>query len=125
MLASNGRLEPVEHVGLVERPVEAALAAGAVVSRDEDQRVVELADALEAVDDAADLVVDVLELGGEHLHLAGVQPPALVVVQRVPGRDLGDALGELGVLGERTPSRFWLARICSRATSQPMSNLPR
>ena len=29
------------------------------------------------------------------------------------------------VSGGMMPSRFWFARICSRAASQPMSNLPR
>ena len=69
-------------------PAEAAFPAGAVVGGDEDQRVVELADALERVDDSADLVVDVFHLGREDLHLAGVELRCSFGFERVPGGDL-------------------------------------
>ena len=67
------RLQTVQHVGLVESAGQPALAAGAVVGRDEDQRVVEFADAFELVDDAADLQVDPFHLCGEDFHLPRVE----------------------------------------------------
>ena len=88
----------VEEAVLVEGAVQAALAAGAVIGGENDQRVVELADPLEVVQDAAELVVGVGELAREGLHLAGVKG-LFLVVQGVPGRDLGVARGELGSLG--------------------------
>ena len=67
------RLQSVEDVGLVEGSVEPALAAGSVVGGHEDQRVVELADSFEGIDDPTDLVIDVLELRREDFHLSGIQ----------------------------------------------------
>ena len=56
----------------VEQSVHAAFGAGSVVARDvEDQGVVELAGFADGVDDAADLVVGVIEEGGEGFDLAG------------------------------------------------------
>ena len=51
----------VEELVLVERAVRAALAAGAVVGDDDDDRVVELPGLLEVVDSRADLVVGVAQ----------------------------------------------------------------
>ena len=61
--------------------------------------VVELAHALEAVDQPADLVVGVVEEGGEGLLEAGGQAP-LVLGQVVPRLDAGVAGGQLGALGD-------------------------
>jgi hypothetical protein len=92
------RLQAVQHVGLVEGAGQAAFPAGAVVGGDEDQRIVELADAFQLGDDAADLQVDPFELRGEDLHLPHVEL-LLRVRQRVPCRDFVDALGQQGVRG--------------------------
>ena len=62
--------QTVEHDHLVEGAGQAALGAAAVVAPDvEEQRVVELAQLLERVDDAADLVVGVRGEAREDLHL--------------------------------------------------------
>ena len=67
--------DAVEVGHLVEHAVHAAFGAGAVVADVvDDQRVVELADVLDGLHDAADLVVGVRGEGGEHLHLPGEQP---------------------------------------------------
>ena len=69
-----GQRDAVLHGQLVERAGDRALHAGAVVAPDpEDQRVVELAQLLDGVDHAADVVVGVLGEAGVHLHLAGVE----------------------------------------------------
>ena len=96
----------------LNEPVDAALGRGAVVGDDHDQRVVELADLLERVEDAAEVVVGVRDEAGEDLHHPGVQPP-LVVGQRVPLRHVGVARRELGVGGSR-PSSCWRANTVSR-----------
>ncbi len=63
----------VEEGHLVQQPVEAAFGARAVVAHDVDhERVVELADLVDRVDDAADFVVGVGGEGREDLHHAGV-----------------------------------------------------
>ena len=100
------RLQAIEHVGLVECAGEAAFSARAVVGRDEYQRIVEFADPFEFGDDAADLQVDPFHLRGEHLHLAGVEF-LFRLRQRVPGRNLVDALRELSIRGDDT--EFFLA----------------
>ena len=75
--------------GQVEgRAERRAFGARAVVALDiDDQRVVELAHVLDRLDHAADLVVGVGDIGGEHLRLAGEQL-LLVGVERVPFRQI-------------------------------------
>ena len=64
-------VDAVEERDLVRRAERPALGAGAVVAVDvDDQRVVELAQVLEGLDHAADLVVAVGGVGGEDLDLA-------------------------------------------------------
>ena len=75
------------------------------------------------LDDAADLVVGIGGVGGEHLGLAGEQL-LLVGRQRVPLRQVYPARRSACAFAGITPSRFWLAKICSRMAFQPMSNLP-
>jgi hypothetical protein len=61
------------HRHLVERAGDRALHAGAVVTPDpDDQRVVQLAQLVDRVDDPADVVVGVLREPGVDLHLTGV-----------------------------------------------------
>ena len=73
----------VEELVLVDRAVRPSFGARAVVGDHHDQRVVELADRLQEVEQSPDLVVGVLEEAGEHLHHAGVEPP-LVVGEIIP-----------------------------------------
>ena len=64
------------------------LGAGAVVAADvDDDRVVELAEVLDLLDHAADLVVGVRDVRGEHLGLPREQL-LLVGLERVPLRQL-------------------------------------
>ena len=77
----------------------AALLAGAVVRQQQDDGVVEDAEALEILEEPADLGVGVLEEGGERLLEPGRQAP-LVLRQRVPRLDAGVAGGEPGVGGQ-------------------------
>ena len=61
-------------VSSLNEPVIGALHAGAVVTPDpQDQRVVELAQLVDRVDDPTDVVVGVLRVAGVDLHLAGVE----------------------------------------------------
>ena len=78
-LADLGR-EPV----LVDAALGPALGAGAVVGEEHHHRVVEQPVSLEAVEQAADLVVGVRQEAGEDLLLAGVHP-TLLGAQAVPG----------------------------------------
>ena len=90
----------VEVNDLVERAVDCALGARAVVADDVvDERVVEDVQVLEGVDQPADVVVGVLQEPGVDLHLAG-QHRLELVGHVVPGRDLGRAGGQLGVGGD-------------------------
>ena len=82
------------------------------------------------LDHPADFMIGVGGIGGEHLGLAGVKL-LLDEGERIPSRQPGAAISLLTIrpgrelrLGGMTPSRFWLAKICSRSFSQPMSNLP-
>ena len=87
----------VEERDLVRRAHRSALGAGAVVAVDvDDQRVVELADIIEGLDHAPDLVVIVGRIGSEHIDLFDEQ--FLLVgrkfiprLQQIvgPGRQLG------------------------------------
>ena len=93
---------------LVERAVEGALRARAVVADHVvDERVVEDAELLERVDQPSDVVVGVLEEAGVDLHLP-CEHGLELLGHVVPGRDLVVARGELGVLGDH-PELF-LAR---------------
>ena len=109
---------------LVERALERAFGAGAVVAADvDDQRVVELAHVLDRLDDAADLMVGIGGVAGEHLRLARVEL-LLDRARASPTSAESSGQGVSWVFAGITPSRFWLAKICSRSFSQPMSNLP-
>ncbi len=85
----HGEGEAVEVGDLVRRAVHRALGAHAVVAADEDdQGVVELAELLDRLDDAADLVVGVGHVGGPDIDLAEIEL-LLVGGQRVPlGQDV-------------------------------------
>jgi hypothetical protein len=72
--------DAVEELVLVERAVRAALAAGAVIGDDDDDRVVELLGLLQVVDEPPDLRVGVGHEAGEDLGHAR-EEPALVGVQ--------------------------------------------
>ena len=78
-------------------PVRSALGAGAVVGDEHDQRVVELADRLQEVEQAAVVMVGVRQEAGEDLHHAGVEL-LLVGRQRVPVLHVGIVAREFGVL---------------------------
>ena len=74
-----GERDAVLHRHLVERAGDGALHAGAVVAPDpDDHRVVELAELLDRVDHAADVVVGVLREARVDLHLARVERLELV-----------------------------------------------
>ena len=102
-----GRLErahAVEHRHLVEAAVRRAFGGGAVVAEDVvDQRVVEDLQVLQRVEQAADVVVGVLEERGIDLHLAGenrLERRGHVVV----GGDLVGPLGQDGIRRESRPA---------------------
>ncbi len=84
-----------------------ALGACPVVGDDHDQRVVQLADRLEEVQQAPDLVIGVLEEAGEDLHHAGVEP-AFVVGELVPLLHVGVVSRQHRVLGD--DAQFLLPR---------------
>ena len=92
--------DAVEVGHLIEQAVHGAFAARAVVADDvEDERVVQLAEVLDGLDDAADLEVGILAEAGEDLHLAG-EEPLLVGTERVPVLDGLGLGGELGAGGD-------------------------
>ena len=92
-----GQRDAVLHRQLVERAGDRALHAGAVVAPDpQDERVVELAQLLDRVDHATDVVVGVLREAGVDLHLAGVER-LQVVGEAVPGGEGLVARRQLGV----------------------------
>ena len=97
------RIDAVEHRHFVRRAVHLALGAGAVVAVDvDDQRIVELAHVFDRLDDAADLVVGVGHVGGEHIDLADEQ---LLLVRRELVPLLEHVLGpgrQLGILRDHT-----------------------
>ena len=114
-----GERDAVLHGELVERAGEGPFHAGAVVAPDpDDQGVVELAELLDRVDDAADVVVRVLGEPGIDLHLTGVEGPQRVrnVVPCWEGVVTGR---ELGVL--RDHAEFLLAG--ERLLPQPVPAL--
>ena len=82
---------------LIEGAFERALGARAVVADNvDDQRVVELALVLHFLDDAADFMVGVGGIGGEHFGLARVKR-LLDQRERVPSRQLRAAISVLTV----------------------------
>ena len=89
----------------MNEPARSALGAGAVVAHDQNDRVVELAEALDEVDHPPDLCVGVLEEAGEHLHHPRVQPP-LVVAEVVPGLDPVRTLAQLRSRRAGGPTRL-------------------
>ena len=115
---------PLSVVISLKQPFERALGRGAVVADDVvDQRVVEHAEIVERVDDAADIVVGLLEEAGIDLHLARQHRFELgghVVPRRGSPRAGRSARRRSGM----TPSFFCRAKISSRSLSQPPSNLP-
>ena len=126
--------DAVRELHLVDGAVRAALAAGAVVRDDDDERVLELAVLLQVVEQAPDVVVGVGEETRVHLGHPG-EEPLLLVVQRIPRagdveqrerlplgpvRVSGVPIGLIGgssVSAGTMPSSFWLASVCSRIAS--------
>ena len=89
---------PLSVVISLKQPLQRALGRRTVVADDVvDQRIVEDAEILERVDQAADVMVGLLEESRVDLHLPR-QHRLEIVGHVVPGRDLGVARGELGVL---------------------------
>ena len=87
-------IQAIQHDHLVPGAGQATFGAGTVVTPDvEEQRVVELAQRLQRIHDAAHLVVGVGGEAGKDLHLAGVQ--ALLV-----GGQIRPVLDSLGLPGE-------------------------
>ena len=90
------RIGSVEHGDLVRRAVQRAFGARAVVAADvDDQRIVELPDVLDSLDNPADLVVGVGHVGGENIHLPQeelllIRRELIPLLQQVlrPGRQL-------------------------------------
>jgi len=88
----------VGEASLVDRPLLAALRAGTVVGHQDHDRVVAVADIVDEVEDAADLLVRVGQERGEALHEA-FRERARTVVERLPGRDPGRTGRQRGPLG--------------------------
>ena len=83
------------------RSLQATLTTGAIVGGDHDQRVRKRTRAIERRNDAADLVIHMLELGGKCLHLAGIQL-LLLGRERIPCGNVTRAGGWLCALRENT-----------------------
>ena len=96
-LAGLQRRHPVEVRHLVEGAVEGPLSGRTVVADDVvDDRVVEDSEVVDGVDQPADVMVDVLEEPGVHLHLT-LQYRLEIVGHVIPCGDLGVTSSELGV----------------------------
>ena len=94
-----GQRDAVLHGQLVERAGDGALHAGAVVAPDpDDQRVAQLAELVDGVDHAADVVIGVLGVARVHLHLAGVER-LQVLGHVVPGGERLVPCRQLGIGG--------------------------
>jgi hypothetical protein len=108
---------------LVQGALRRALGGGAVVADDGvDQGVVQHPERLDGVDEAAEVVVGVLQEPGVDLHLAG-QHRLELLVHVLPGRDLLMPPGELGVLGDDAELLLAGERLL-RSRSQPWSKRP-
>jgi hypothetical protein len=115
---STGNSHAVEERDLVGRAQRPALGAGAVVAVDvDDQRVVELAQVLEGLDHAADLVVAVGGVGGEDLDLADEQ---LLLVGGELSQGFSTSFGQGVSLASRgiTPELLLVLEDASRAASR-------
>ena len=127
--------DAVGELHLVDGAVRAALAAGAVVGDQDDDRVVALLGLLQVVEQPPDVVVGVRQEAGVDLRHPREQA-LLVVAERVPGPgvvELGERLavgagpgrqgvpiglsGGSPVLGGTIPRSFCRARVCSRIAS--------
>ena len=87
----------VERDHLVEAALGRALGAGPVVADDVvDQRIVQDLQVLQRVDQAANVIIGVLQEPGVHLHLPG-QDGSLLDRHILPGGDLRRALRQLGL----------------------------
>ena len=108
---------------VVDRADGPALRAGTVVRQHDDERVVEVARAVEEVDEPAELVVGVGEEAGEGLHVAGVQAPG-VVGQRVPRRDPLRTGRQLRARGKQPLGQLAGEGRPPASASHPRSNRP-
>ena len=92
-----GTANAIEGGELVRRAVEHAFGARAVVAADvDDQRVVELAHVFDRLDDAADLVVGVGEVGAVDVGLLD-EELLLLPIERIPLRQVLRPRGQLRV----------------------------
>ena len=117
------RLHPVQAHDLVGRADEGAFRARAVVAQDvDDERVLELAQLLDRVDDAPDLVVGVLEEVGVVFRLTREQLAVLFGWLSHAGICSGRSVSLLpaGMM----PALSWFSWTISRYLSQPMSKRP-
>ena len=108
--------------GQVERRADGrAFGAGAVIAADvDDERVIELSQVFHLLDDTTDFVVGIGHIRGEDIRLADEQF-LFIGIKRIPfGRLSGQ--GVSWVFAGITPSFFWLAKIVSRRSFQPLSN---
>ena len=97
-----------------------AFGAGSVVAADvDDQRVIEFAQVFHRLNDPADLVVGVGDIGGEDIRLTDEHLFSSALSVSHFGRTSGH--GVSWVFAGITPSFFWLAKICSRMSFQPLS----
>ncbi len=95
----DGFVHAIEIGHLVEQAVHRAFGARAIVpDLVEDQRVVELAEVFDCLDEPADFVVGVFAEAGEDFHLAG-EELLLIVGELVPVLDGFRLGGEFGALG--------------------------
>ena len=98
-LIFNRHGDTVERGKFVRRPVEHSLCARAVVAADvDDQRVVQFAKVFDRLDDAADLVVGVGEIGAVHVSLLD-EEFLLFPIERIPLRQAIRPCGQLSVVG--------------------------
>ena len=90
----------VEEVQLVERSPGTPLGRGSVVAHDQDDRVLELSDLLDEVEQTSDLGVGVGQKAGVDLHHPGVEV-LLLGRERVPGRNPTGPLAQRRTRGEQ------------------------
>ena len=118
-----GRLDQhVEVLHLVQDSERTALLAGAVVGQDHQQRVVELADALEVRHQATDLGVGVSRYAAKASWSRDARS-----LWFTGSESQGSTPGLRGaslVSGGSRPISIWLANHRSRAASQPSSKRP-